>query len=269
MGKERRIKNTALGQHLQQLGEMRREKAKKEMREAKEHEHALKQADTEAKRKLQEIELDTEQARKEARLLEHKAREKEDAQKKEAREKEQKAERFQKIIAAHVLGHLRAKVAARGASAKTALETACAMPAVRKRGSRTALAFHLPDFLCHEGGQGVPGTGVQARVFRRVGTQQDISGAKMMIFASESFEWTLCNEAVRMWRWGKCGPHEGPSPGLPSLQRRVWSSLACPGAPERAAGLPRPRISSWRVEVQPSAGLVVPRRLARLLAPSP
>ena len=180
---------------------MRREQAKKEMREAKEHEHALKQADTEAKRKLQEIELDTEQARKEARLLEHKAREKEDAQKKEAREKEQKAERFQKIIAARVLGHLRAKVAARGASAKTALETACAMPAVRKRGSRTALAFHLPDFLCHEGGQGVPGTGVQARVFRRVATHQDVSGAKMPIFASESFEWTLCN-GMRLYACG-------------------------------------------------------------------
>ena len=80
--KESRIKHTALGQHLQQVGEMRRAKEKAEMQEAKASERAFKEADAEAQRKIAAAQLETERVRRETKVLEIQEKEKEEQKKK-------------------------------------------------------------------------------------------------------------------------------------------------------------------------------------------
>ena len=137
--------------------------------------------------------------------MEIQEREKEDRRKKDGKEKEQRAERFQKIIARHVLSHLKEKAAARDRTAKAALLATCATEAARQRGSRGAAAFRLPQFWRHDSDPEVL-VQYQDRVFRRVGEVQDRSGAKMAVFASEEFEWVLCGGTRLYALRGSCGP---------------------------------------------------------------
>ena len=204
--KESRVKNTALGQHLQQVGEMRRAKEKAEMQEAKASERAFKEADAEAQRKIAAAQLETERVRRETKVLEIQEKEKEEQKKKDFKETEQRAQRFQKGIARHVLSHLREKAAARDATARAALKEACTTPLVRKRGCRSAVAFQLPQFWRHDSEPESLGR-YQDRVFRRVGEIQRGSGERLAVFASEEFEWALCG-GTRMYA---VRGHHGPA----------------------------------------------------------
>ena len=123
------------------------------------------------------------------------------------KEEERRADRFQRIIARHVLSHLKEKATARDLTAEAALQEACATEIARRRGSQGAAFFRLPQFWRHDNDPESLGR-YQDRVFRRVGEVKDRSGAKVVVFASEEFEWVLCG-GTRMYALGGSHTHDG------------------------------------------------------------
>ena len=95
-----------------------------------------------------EAQIEAEQLRRDARLLDIQEKEKQERLDKESKNKDQRAGRFQTNIARHVLTYRHASRKARDATATAALEAACATEQVRSRGRRNAAFFHFPQFWC-------------------------------------------------------------------------------------------------------------------------
>ena len=185
--KERHLR-TPLAQHLRDLSDMRHNAEKEEGMKRKEHENAIKAADRGDKRKLLEAQIERDRERRACVVAEReeKARKQKEAQ--DAKEKLKDAARFQKIIANSVLKKLKQQGAERSLAAKDAIKTACNLQSVRKKGSASVVTFNLPDFYKYEGVEEI-----QPLVFRRVGTHKDVTGSVIALFASETFEWEICN----------------------------------------------------------------------------
>ena len=185
--KERTLK-TPLAQHLRELSDMRHNAEKEEGLKRKEQENAIKAADRGDKRKLLEAQIERDRGRRACVVAEREEKARKQKEAHDAKEKLNDAARFQKIIAHLVLKKLKQQGAVRSPAARDAIKDACHSQSVRRKGSASGSTFNLPNFYKYEGVEEI-----QPRVFRRVGTHKDVTGSVIPLFASETFEWEICN----------------------------------------------------------------------------